>query len=121
MNPTAARVHLARVLAVAALIVMTMAVAGITIVSVHGSEEGSDAINGASAVAPDCTPGAEKAVESGYYILKAGEGLSDVADKTCVAVDRIERLNPNLDPMALPPRGCIDLVKDGCKALAAQS
>ena len=62
----------------------------------------------------------EKAVESGYYVLKEGEGLSDVADKTCVGVDRIERLNPNLDPMALPPRGCVDLVKDGCKALTAQ-
>jgi hypothetical protein len=121
MNPPAARVHLARVLAVAAVTVTTLAVAGITIVSVDGSEDGSYAINGASAEAPDCTPGAEKAVESGYYVLKEGESLSNVADKTCVDVDRIERLSPNLDPMALPPRGCVDLVKDGCKVLAAQS
>ena len=123
MNSAAARVrqHLARVLAVAALIVLTLAVAAITIVSMDGAEEGSETINGASAATSDCNPGAEKAVDSGYYVLKEGEGLSDVADKTCVELDRIERLNPNLDPLALPPRGCVDLVKDGCKELAAQS
>jgi hypothetical protein len=108
-----------RVLAVAALIGMMLAVAGITVVTVDGSDEGSD--NGASAGASDCTPGAEKAVGSGYYVVKEGEGLSEVADKTCVGVDRLERLNPNLDPLALPPRGCVDLVKRGCKALATES
>jgi hypothetical protein len=109
----------ARVLAVTGLIVMTLAVAGITIVSVESWDEGSD--NGTSAIASDCTPGAEKAVESGYYVLKAGEGLNDVSDKTCVGVDRIERLSPSLDPQALPLRGCIDLIKRGCKALATES
>ena len=105
-------------IALVGLIVMALLVLLVVSVSLDGSDEGSD--SGSKSASPECTPGAEKAVEAGYYILKEGEGLSDVVDKTCVELDRIERLNPNLDPMALPPRGCVDLVKDGCKALAAQ-
>lgn len=109
-------------LALAALIGMSLAVALIIIASVGASEDDSgDNGSDSKGAATECTPGAEKAVKAGYYILKEGEDLSVVADKTCVEVERIERLNPNLDPMALPPRGCVDLVTDGCQALAAQS
>ena len=108
----------ARVIAPVALIVMAMAVAVVIIASIDGSNEGSD--SGSSGAAPGCTTAAEQAVEDGYYVLEEGESLADVADKTCVEVNQIERLNPNLDPRALPSQGCVDLVKDGCKVLAAQ-
>ena len=102
---------------------MTLALAGVIIVSIGGSDGDSAVGNrsgsGATRTA-ECTPGAEKAVEAGYYVLKEGEGFSDVAEKTCLDVDRIERLNPNLDPIALPARGCVDLVERGCKTLATQ-
>ena len=61
---------------------------------------------------------AAQAVENGYYVLQAGESLGSVAERTCVPLEQIEELNPNLDPQSLPVGGCVDLVVDGCKALA---
>ena len=46
------------------------------------------------------------------------EGLSGIASKTCIPLDTLIELNPNLDPQALQVDNCVDLVVDGCKALA---
>ena len=50
-----------------------------------------------------CTPDAEQAVEDGYYVVQADdvEDLSGIADKTCIPVETLIELNPNLDPQAL--------------------
>ena len=45
-------------------------------------------------------------------------GLSGIAAKTCVPLERLENLNPNLDPQTLQVDNCVDLFRDGCKALA---
>lgn len=63
-------------------------------------------------------PPAENAVEDGYYVLEEGEDLTNVAERTCIPVEQLQELNPNLDPLSLPVGGCVDLVVDGCKALA---
>lgn len=63
-------------------------------------------------------PDAAEAVEDGYYVLEEGEDLTNVADRTCIPVEELQELNPNLDPLSLPVGGCVDLVVDGCKALA---
>ena len=60
----------------------------------------------------------QEAVDNGYYVLDAGESLGTVAERTCIPIEQIEELNPNLDPQSLPVGGCVDLVVDGCKALA---
>ena len=63
-------------------------------------------------------PPDEGAVKDGYYVLQAGENLSTVAEQTCIPVDQLEQLNPDLDTQSLPVGGCVDLVVDGCKVLA---
>jgi len=71
-------------------------------------------------VALGCEAAADKAVEAGYYVIEAEDtaGLSAVADKTCIPVAELTELNPNLDPQQLVVGNCVDLVTDGCKALA---
>ena len=63
-------------------------------------------------------PPAADAVKNGYYVLEEGEDLTNVSERTCIPVEQLQELNPNLDPLQLPVGGCVDLVVDGCKALA---
>ena len=67
-----------------------------------------------------CTPSDEQAVEDGYYVVQAEDtaGLTGIADKTCVPVERLISLNPNLDPQTLQAENCVDLVPDGCRKLS---
>ena len=65
-----------------------------------------------------CQPDAEQAVEEGYYVIEVGEDLSIVADRTCIPIERLERLNENLDPQLIQVGSCVDLRFEGCKALA---
>ncbi len=67
-----------------------------------------------------CQPEAEQAVEDGYYVIETGEDLSIVADKTCISIERLTKLNENLDPQLIQVDSCVDLRRDGCKALASQ-
>jgi hypothetical protein len=113
----------ARILTPLALLVVAL----VTVVIVTGSLDGDgEEENGREreriSQSPGCEPEAPDAVENGYYVIQPGEpGLSSVASRTCVPLERIERLNEDLDPQAIPPLACIDLRRDGCKALAEQS
>ena len=60
-------------------------------------------------------PPADAAIEAGYYIIKAGENLGTVTDRTCIQGSKIERLNPELDPLQLQVGACVNLRPDGCK------
>ncbi len=68
---------------------------------------------GCSADPPN--PPADAAVEAGFYIIKVGETLGTVSERTCVAGAELERLNPDLDPLQLPVNACVNLKPDGCK------
>jgi N-acetylmuramoyl-L-alanine amidase len=37
-----------------------------------------------------------------YYTIQSGDLLTSIAQKTGVSVERIQQLNPDLDPQALP-------------------
>jgi len=39
----------------------------------------------------------------GYYVVKEGDALSAIAQKTGLTVDRLMELNPTLDPLTLVP------------------
>lgn len=112
----------ARVLAPLALAVVAL----ITFVIVSGSLDGNGDDDGGrerprASQSTGCQPQAAEAVEDGYYVIQPGEpGLSSVASRTCIPLERLERLNEDLDPQAIPPLACIDLRPDGCKALAEQ-
>jgi hypothetical protein len=60
-------------------------------------------------------PPADAAIEAGFYVIKAGENLGTVTDRTCVQGSKLERLNPDLDPLTLPVGACVNLEPDGCK------
>jgi hypothetical protein len=60
-------------------------------------------------------PPADAAIEAGYYVIKAGENLGTVTDRTCIQGSKIERLNPELDPLQLQVGACVNLRPDGCK------
>jgi hypothetical protein len=60
-------------------------------------------------------PPADAALENGYYIIKAGENLGTVTARTCVQGSKLERLNPDLDPLRLPVGACVNLRPNGCE------
>jgi len=43
------------------------------------------------------------------YVVRSGDTLSEIATRTGVSVDRLQRLNPGLDPQALTPGATVKL------------
>lgn len=105
----------ARVLAPLAL----AAVVAAAFLIVNGSvddDDGDRGERGQRAESATCEPKADAAVKAGFYILKPDEpGLSSVADRTCLTVDELTALNPELDPQLISVGQCINLRKDGCE------
>jgi hypothetical protein len=112
----------ARVLVPIAL-VATVAAALLIVVGTLGSDDPDDASTETTTAeqptgCPD-NPMADAAVENGFYVIKPGENLSTVVERTCVEIEEIETLNPELDPQLLPVGACVNLEPEGCKAAAA--
>jgi hypothetical protein len=112
----------ARILAPLLLIVAVGAVVIIVSAALGGDDDSTtDEGDKSTTSATDCQPSDPEAVKAGYYVVTAEDtaGLSAVADKTCISVDELIELNPNLDPQTLQVSNCIDLREDGCKELAS--
>lgn len=110
-----------RILAAAALLAAAVVVIVVVGGSFDDSEEPGPEGRGdrQGRTAADCTPSEPGAVRDGYYVVQPGEpGLSAVADKTCVPIRRLQRLNEDLDPQLIPQGACVNLRRDGCEALA---
>jgi len=110
----------ARVMAPLVLAVVIAAIVLVVTGSLSSSDDSGSKEKGKTTSATGCKPAADQAVRDGYYVVQAEdvEGLSGIAEKTCIPVDRLVKLNPNLDPQALQVQNCVDLVSDGCKALS---
>jgi hypothetical protein len=110
----------ARVLAPLALLAMLVVVIVVISASVGDDDGGEDRRPRADRSQAGCEPTAEgeAARSDGYYVLQPADDLTSIADITCIEVEELQRLNPNLDPQLLPQGGCVDLRTDGCKALA---
>jgi LysM repeat protein len=54
-----------------------------------------------------------------YYVVRVGDNLSAIAAAEGVTLARLTRLNPRLHPNSIQPGNCIDLVRSGCRELAA--
>jgi hypothetical protein len=102
----------ARILAIFALFVAALGV----IVVIAGSLGGSTSGSGTG------TRGAHHSSagpRQHYYVVQAGDTFVGIADKENIPLPRLERLNPKLDTQLIPERGCVNLVPEGCKELAA--
>jgi hypothetical protein len=110
----------ARILAPLLLVVAIGAVVIIVSGSLSGDDDSKKSETKSTTTASNCKPSDPDAVKAGYYVVTADDtaGLTSVADKTCIPVEDLIKLNPNLDPQTLQVSNCIDLVKDGCKALS---
>jgi hypothetical protein len=110
---------LAPLLLVAAAAAIVLVISG-TLSSEDGDGNGSTRSNvqTTDTGCPD-EPGAEQAVKDGFYVVKEGDNFTTIAEKTCISVQRLQELNPNLDSFGLQPLNCVDLVPDGCKAAAS--
>ena len=112
----------ARIIAPVLLVVAIAAVFLIVSGSLSGDDDKSDKSDSKeTTTASSCKPTDPDAVKAGYYVVAADDtaGLSGITEKTCVPTDKLIELNPNLDAQTLQVGNCVDLVKDGCKALAS--
>ena len=103
--------------------VFLVAVAAALVLVISGTlseDDGSGESTRSSAQTTEtgCSPDADQAVKDGFYVVKEGDNFTSIAAKTCVSVQRLQELNPNLDSFGIQPQNCVDLVPDGCKALA---
>jgi LysM domain len=109
----------ARVLAPLLLIAVAAAIVlVITGTLADGDDDGEPTGTNVETTESGCEPDADQAVKDGYYVVKEGDNFTTIAAKTCISVQRLQELNPNLDSFGLQPQNCVDLVADGCRALA---
>jgi LysM repeat protein len=99
------RLTFARLLAPLALIAVTVAVLVIVLGSgVVGDENSSESAGARDIPAATDRGGAQKKKKKrtpASYTIKANDTLSGIAGKTGVKVERLEELNPDLDPQGL--------------------
>jgi LysM repeat protein len=105
-------VPVARIFAVSALAIAAIVVIVVVSSSLGGSDESAKSREHANG------PNTQKEHHDKYYVVQPGDTFAGIADKEGFTVQRLEKLNPNLDTQLLPEQGCINLVPDGCKILA---
>ena len=96
----------ARLLAPAALALVTLAFLVIIIGSTGGGGGGGEGRTGARPAASQSRAGSRQAAtplsaRKSTYTVKTGDTLGGIASKTGVPVDKLLELNPQLDPQAL--------------------
>jgi hypothetical protein len=110
----------ARILAPVALVLAALVVLLVVTGSLGGDEDNGKGGKRERVATTGCEPNdaGRQARSNGYYVLQPGDDFASLAEITCMPVDEIQRLNPDLDPQLLPQGGCVDLRPDGCKVLA---
>src|SRR5688572_1486092 len=108
----------ARVLAPIFLVAVAAAIVLVINGTLTDEDSDGDSTQSAQTTETGCSPDADQAVKDGYYVVRIGDNFTTIAAKTCISVQRLQELNPNLDSFGLQPENCVDLVPDGCKKLA---
>ena len=93
----------ARLLAPLALILFGLALVVVVLGSSTGGDDGGsgDAGNRRSSSAVSTTTDTTPRPKRSTYTVKTGDTLGSIAEKTGVSVERLQELNPQLDPQAL--------------------
>ncbi len=89
--------NLARVAAPLALVAAAVAIA--IVVQASGGDSPSSATTATRTVATQ--PARHRRAAPRIYVVKPGDTLTVIADKTGVSLDTIQRINPDVDPQAL--------------------
>ena len=92
----------ARLLAPLALVVFVLAVA-LVLLTASGDEGsgGADTSSDQTGTTAQTTTETTTAPRRSTYTVKTGDTLGLIAEKTGVSVERLQELNPELDPQAL--------------------
>jgi LysM repeat protein len=90
----------ARVLAAAALIASFVVVIAIVAGALSGGD-GDSSSNGKAAPGKAAQGKVDDGPAPKSYVVQNGDTLTSIASKTGVSVDRIEELNPGVDPQIL--------------------
>jgi LysM repeat protein len=93
-----ARRSIARLIAPLALVVAGLAVVLVIATSAGNGDSGS---SGTTTSSTTTKKGAPAKPKPKVYVVKAGDNLSIIAQKTGITVERIQALNPDVDPQAL--------------------
>jgi LysM repeat protein len=91
----------ARVLAVVALIASFVVVIAIVAGSLGGEDDDGTRPGGNAAAGKAAKGGGGDEEPPKSYVVQNGDTLTSIASKTGVSVDRIEELNPGVDPQIL--------------------
>ena len=94
--------QIARIAAVVALVTVFTVIA-LTVATSGDDSGGGDSSGTGQLTTTKPTAQGERALEKGYYVVKRGDTLAQIAENTGLDVDNIEALNPNLDPQVLTP------------------
>jgi LysM repeat protein len=93
---------IARLLAPLALIVFLVVLVAVVLGSgVIGDDPGSDTASTREPATTDTTPAKKQKAAPRNYTIKANDTLSAIAAKTGTTVERLQELNPELDPQGL--------------------
>jgi LysM repeat protein len=96
--------QLARMVAVVALVAASVLVA-FTIFTSEGDsgsgENGAGGSGGELTQVSEPTSEGQKALDRGFYVVKDGDTLAQIAQDTGLELDTVSELNPELDPQAL--------------------
>jgi LysM repeat protein len=97
----------ARILAPVALVVFGMAVLIVLATAGGGDKSSSKEDNATKAEQRDLrvkkrrARARERRASRSVYVVRAGDTLGGIAEKTGVSVEELQELNPNVDPQAL--------------------
>jgi hypothetical protein len=109
----------ARVLAPVLLVVVAAAIALVISGSLSSDDEPEEQGGKTQTAATPCPDADEDVIKNGYYVVQEGDNFTTIAQRSCVSEERLQELNPNLDPFGLQVQNCVDLVPDGCKKLSS--
>ena len=91
----------ARMLAPLALVICAIAFFYVVFTSGSGDEGAGGNASQRTTTAQRSERGGTRQPRRGTYTVKTGDTLAGIAAKTGVSVDRLQELNPELDPQAL--------------------
>jgi LysM repeat protein len=94
--------RIARLIAVVALLGAFTAVA-VLVASAGDSDDSEGRRDKGAVTTNEPTQEGERALERGFYVVRAGDTLAQIADNTGLELDQLEELNPTLDPQQLSP------------------